>query len=93
LAGNVGMLKPLLDRLVPRERLIKVELPQINCADDAVEAHRQILRAVSEGQITPSEGAALATLVNSLAKAIETADALKRPDRDQTPILSDYLRS
>jgi hypothetical protein len=92
-AGNVELHKFLLIRIMPRERLIKLELPQINFADDAVEAHRVIMRAVCEGQITPNEGAALATLVNSQAKAIETADVVKRPNRDQTPTLSDYLRS
>ena len=34
-------------------------------ADDAVEALGEVMRAVSEGKISPSEGAAMATLINS----------------------------
>ena len=37
-AGDVAMLKFLLDRLLPRERLIKLDLPGMEFADDAVEA-------------------------------------------------------
>ena len=44
MAGDVVMLKFLLSR-VPRERLIKFELPTMS-ADDAVEAHGSVLRAV-----------------------------------------------
>jgi hypothetical protein len=80
LAGNVDMLKFLLGRFLPRERLIKLDLPQIKFADDAVESYRVITHAVCEGQITPNEAAALATLVNSQAKAIDMADVVKRLD-------------
>jgi hypothetical protein len=74
------MLKFLLGRFLPRERLIKLDLPQIKFADDAVESYRVITHAVCEGQITPNEAAALATLVNSQAKAIDMADVVKRLD-------------
>jgi hypothetical protein len=47
--GNVKMLMFLLGRILPRERLIKLELPRMEFADDAVEAHGCILQAVSEG--------------------------------------------
>ena len=79
-AGNVAMLKFLLGRILPRERLIKLELPQMDFADDAVEALGCIMRAVSEGAISPSEGAALAALMNSHTAAIELADVAKRLD-------------
>lgn len=79
-AGNVVMLKFLLGRILPRERLIEVALPQMEFADDGVEALGGIMRAVSEGRISPSEGAALATLVNSYTNAIDMADVVKRLD-------------
>ena len=69
-AGDVHMLKFLLGRILPRERPIKLELPPLEFADDAVEALGRIMRAVSEGLISPSEGAALATLTNSYANAM-----------------------
>lgn len=79
-AGDIAMLKFLLRTILPRERLIKVDLPSMEFADDAVEAIGQITRAVSEGRITPSEGAALATLVNAYTAAIDKADVVKRLD-------------
>jgi hypothetical protein len=64
-AGDVPMLKFLLGRILPRERLIELDLPEMNFADDAVEALGYIMRAVSEGRISPSEAAALGALINS----------------------------
>ena len=79
-AGNVVMLKFLLGRLLPRERLINIEMPTMETADDAVEALGSVLRAVSEGEISPSEGAAVAALISSYSRAIDLADAVKRLD-------------
>jgi len=47
---------------------------------DAVEALGSVMRAVSDGSISPSEGAALATLIDSCKKAIDMADVAKRLD-------------
>jgi len=80
-AGDVVMLKFLLGRILPRERLIELDLPRMDFADDAVEALGFVMRAVSEGKISPSEGAALATLINSYTGAIDQADVVKRLDR------------
>ena len=74
------MLKFLLDRILPRERSIKLDLPPMDFADDAVEALGCIMRGVSEGAISPSEGAALATIVKSYTAAIDMADVVKRLD-------------
>ena len=77
-AGDTQMLKFLLNRILPRERAVKVYLPKMEYADDAVEALGAIAQAVSEGQISPGEGAALAAIVNSYARAIDLADLVKR---------------
>ncbi len=79
-AGNVPMLKFLLSRTMPRDRLVKLDLPQMVFADDGVEALGCVMRAVSQGAITPSEGAALATIVKSYTDAIDNADVVKRLD-------------
>ena len=78
--GDVVMLKFLLSRILPRERLIKLDLPRMDYADDAVEALGCIMGAVSEGRISPSEGSALAGLINSYSHAIDMADVVKRLD-------------
>ena len=52
------------------------DLPPMVRADDAVEGLGSLMRAVSEGKISPSEGAALATIVNSYSRAIDVADTV-----------------
>jgi hypothetical protein len=71
LAGDVDMLKFFLGRILPRDRLIMLDLPPIEVAHDAVDALGAIMRAVSSGAISPKEAADLAVPVNSCAKAIE----------------------
>jgi len=79
-AGDRDMLKFLLGRVLPRERTIKFDMPTMEFADDGITARGSIMRAVSEGGLTPSEGAALAQIVNSYTAAIDLADAVKRLD-------------
>ena len=78
--GDAAMLKFLLGRILPRDRLIKVDLGRMNFADDAVEAMSIIMDAVSEGKVSPGEAAALATLVKFYTEAIYSADMVKRLD-------------
>jgi hypothetical protein len=78
--GDAAMLKFLLGRMLPRDRLIKVDLGRMDFADDAVEAMSTIIDAVSEGKVSPGEAAALATLVKFYAEAIDLADVVKRLD-------------
>lgn len=80
LAGDSSLLKFFLSRLLPRERMIKLELPPMHSADDAVEVLASILLNVVEGKITANEGSYLATVVNSTAGAIEIKDFAKRLD-------------
>ena len=79
-AGDTTMLRFFLNRIFPRERLVAVDIPKMEYADDAVEALGNIAAAVGEGKITPSEGANIAALVNSYARAIDIADVVKRLD-------------
>jgi hypothetical protein len=79
-AGDVAMLKFLLGRILPRDRTIKLDLPEMDFADDGVAALAQIMRKVSKGQITPAEGAQLAAIINSYSAAIDMADVVKRVD-------------
>jgi hypothetical protein len=84
-AGDVSMLKFFLSRLLPRERPIRIDLPQMEFADDAVEALGSILGAVSEASITPGEG--VANLVNAYARAIDIADLVERIDALEAKIM------
>jgi hypothetical protein len=53
-AGDVQMLKFLLDRILPKERPVHVDLPVMERADDAVDALGAIVNTVGTGQIAPS---------------------------------------
>lgn len=79
-AGDVPMLKFLLGRLLPRERPLKIDFPRMDFADDAVEALGFVALAVSQGKVSPGEGAALATLIDCYTRAIDTADVVRRMD-------------
>ena len=46
-AGDAQMLKFLLDRILPKERSVDVDLPPIDGASDAADALRAIIHAVS----------------------------------------------
>lgn len=89
-AGDVAMLKFLLARLLPRERPVKLDLPRMDYADDAVDAFSSIADAVSKGQISPSEGASLATLINHYARAIDVADLVRRVDDLEEKLKGDF---
>jgi hypothetical protein len=79
-AGDVPMLKFLLDHILPKERPVRVDLPPIDYASDAVDALRAIIDAVSAGRIAPSEGSTLASLVAACARTINVADLELRMD-------------
>jgi hypothetical protein len=77
-AGDGPMLKFLLDRILPKERSVLVDLPPMKQASDAVDALEAITKAVSAGQITPNEAAALASLIESYARTIDARDLQSR---------------
>ena len=79
-AGDVQMLKFLLDRILPKERPVVVELPPMDRAYDAVDALATIIDAVGTGRIAPSEGSALASLVDAYARTINVTDLELRLD-------------
>lgn len=78
--GDPQLLKFFLSRILPREPLVNVDLPTVEYADGLVEALGAILRAVADGKISPTEGAAMATIVSAQTRAIEVADVVKRVD-------------
>jgi hypothetical protein len=80
-AGDVTMLKFLLARILPRERVIKIDLPHAIYGDDnPVAALGLMIQAVAEGRISPSEGAALAAMMEAYRKASEYSELTRRMD-------------
>jgi hypothetical protein len=79
-AGDLQMLKFLLDRILPTERSVHVDLPPMDGAFDAVSALGAIIEAVGTGRIAPSEAAALANPVAAYARIIDDAEFGERLD-------------
>jgi hypothetical protein len=86
-AGDVPMLKFLLDRILPKERSVRVELPPMERADDAVDALGAIINAVGTGQITSSEAGAFATLVATYARTINVYELESRLDKIERELM------
>jgi hypothetical protein len=57
-----------------RERTVRVELPTIADAADLLNAMRRLFEAVVSAEISPSEGQAIAALLEQLRKAFEAAE-------------------
>ena len=80
-AGDVQMLKFLLDQILPKERLVHVDLPPMDDASDAIDALGNIIEAVGIGQIAPSEAATLASLLEASARILNVAELAERLDK------------
>jgi hypothetical protein len=76
LEGDTVALRLCLDRLAPprKDSLISIRLPKVNGLKGAVEASASVLDAVSEGDITPDEGARVLSLLSAHKALIETCD-------------------
>lgn len=72
-AGDMYAAKIILDRLLPpkKDAPINIQLPQITTSYDVLKAIQCVTQAVGDGNITPSEGEALARILNVNATAIE----------------------
>jgi len=73
-AGDPQMLKFFLDRILPKERPVKIDLPPIEHRRDLTAAYAAIVRAVGAGEFTPGEGSAVAALLASIARYIDDAE-------------------
>ena len=80
LEGDGPAMKLCLDRLLSprRDRSITFDLPLIETAEDLPKATEALLRAVSSGEITPSEAADVGKAVSAHIEAITAADLNRR---------------
>jgi acetaldehyde dehydrogenase (acetylating) len=69
-----------MDRLLPprRDRSVAIDMPKIEKAADLVAAAASITANVASGELTPGEGADLAKLVESTARAVEVHEFAER---------------
>lgn len=80
LAGDTTALRLCLDRILPprRERPVNFTLPSLRKPTDAIDAMAAITGAVSTAEITPSEAAELAKLVEAFVRTLEANDLDQR---------------
>ena len=79
-AGDPTAPRLVMERICApiRERAVGLELPPVADAADLPDAIGRILEAVASGEISPSEGQAVAGLVGQQRQAFETAEFAER---------------
>lgn len=79
-AGNSTALRIAMERICPpsRERAIMFELPPIAVTADLPIALGRILAAVAGGDILPTEGQVLCSMLGAQRQALETAEIADR---------------
>ncbi len=80
LAGDPTAMRLCVERVLPscRERAVKFALPPIESAADIAPAMKAVTAALADGVITPGEGEAIARIVDTFVRAIETSDFERR---------------
>jgi len=78
LAGDKQILMFFLGRTLPKERLICLDLPELDCSSDAVDALAIVIDAMATGKITPGEGAAMSNAITAYARTINMAEIEER---------------
>ncbi|MHC1790299.1 DUF5681 domain-containing protein [Solidesulfovibrio sp.] len=80
LDGDMTALRLCLERIVPprKDAPILVDLPPMQSAADIPQAMGAILASAAAGELTPSEAAALAGLVETHRRALETSELEQR---------------
>ena len=76
LAGDVTAMRLCLDRLAPapKDRPIQIAMPRLAGLQDMTIATAAVVDAVTSGTITPSEGEAIAKLIEVHRRAVELVD-------------------
>jgi hypothetical protein len=80
IAGNIPLLKLFIARLLPKERAVHIDLPDLDESNNTVDAFATIIQAVASCQISPNEAAALSNVVAQYARATDVADLQLRLD-------------
>ena len=80
LQGDTNALRLCIDRLVPprKDRLINLDLPPVQTANDISHAMTSVVAAIAEGRITPNEGEAVANLLSIQSTVVSVADLERR---------------
>jgi hypothetical protein len=80
LNGDMQALKLLIVRLIParKDRLVKLNLPKIQSAQDIINIMSLIVENVGKSELEPEQAKALATILEINRKSLETAEIEER---------------
>ncbi len=80
LEGDLIALRLCLERLCPpvKQRPVRIEMPIVKSASEAVGAMTAVLESVSTGEITTGEGQALADMIERFRRVLETEELERR---------------
>ncbi len=80
LAGDPTAMRLCLERILPpcRERAVRFALPPIESAADIAPAMKAVTAALADSVITPGEAEAVARIVDTFVRALETSDFERR---------------
>ena len=76
LGGDTVALRLCLERIAPvrKDAPVQFALPEMSSAEDAAKAAASVLTAVSDGELTPSEGSHVMALVETYRRTLETSE-------------------
>ena len=80
LEGDSIALRLCMDRIAPppKDAVVTLSMPTMSNALDAAEAAGSVLRAVSEGAITPTEATRVMGLIDSYRRTLELTEIEER---------------
>ncbi len=80
LDGDLIALRLCLERLCSpvKQRPVRIEIPTVKSASEAVGAMTAVLESVSTGEITTGEGQALADMIERFRRVLETEELERR---------------
>ena len=80
LSGDAVAMRMCLDRLfpVPKDRPVTIALPSMVSAADAAAVMATVVNSMARGEVTPAEAGAVAAVVETFRRTVETADIERR---------------
>ena len=78
--GDMGAARFILERIVPtaKERPVSLSVPDVSTPAGISEAQAGIFQAVADGELTPTEGSTLTSILETRRKALETEELERR---------------
>jgi hypothetical protein len=85
-AGDLASLRLCLDRVCPprKDRPVNFSIPALETAADVKRAASAIVKAVAEGELTPSEASELSRLLDNFTRVLEATDFDERLSKLET---------